>query len=213
MGPSRIALRLSLLPACPSRGQVCVHPSCSPRQHGIPRSKSGPPARWSTAMRAANVALLHGSSLRFGLCCPKPSTLNRPDPPHSWAQPNFIARRLIWAAFAVRERLGDPRVVPRFRLSIFPSMSSSTSPGSRPLHASSSFTVRICLRRGVIGSALPMLAISGLTGSPLLRPAGLLASLTGDFYFRAFNGSVTLPVAGYDYGGNWTISTGGTHTR
>jgi hypothetical protein len=55
--------------------------------------------------------------------------------------------------------------------------------------------------------------MSGLTGSPLLRPAELLASLTGDFYFRAFNGLVTLPVAGYDYGGNWTISTGGTHTR
>src|SRR5215467_7974666 len=55
--------------------------------------------------------------------------------------------------------------------------------------------------------------MSGLTGSPLLRPAELLASLTGDFYFRAFNGLVTLPVAGYDYDGNWTISTGGTHTR
>jgi hypothetical protein len=121
--------------------------------------------------------------------------------------------RLIWDAFAVRERLGDPRVVPRFCLSILPSMSSSTSPGSRPLHVSSSFAVRICLRRGVSGSALPMLAMSGLTGSPLLRPAELLASLTGDFYFRAFNGLVTVPVAGYDYGGNWTISTGGTHTR
>jgi hypothetical protein len=55
--------------------------------------------------------------------------------------------------------------------------------------------------------------MSGLTGSPLLRPAELLASLTGDFYFRAFNGLVTLPVAGYDYGGNWTISTGGALTR
>jgi hypothetical protein len=160
-------------------------------------------------MRATYVALLHGSSLRFGLCCPEPSSLNRPDPPHSQAQHNFIALRLICAAFAVRERLGDPRAVPRFRLSILPSMSSSTSPGSRPLHVSSSFAVRICLRRGVIGSALPMLAISGLTGSPLLRPAELLASLTGDFYFRAFNGLVTLPVAGYDYGGNWTISTAG----
>jgi hypothetical protein len=41
----------------------------------------------------------------------------------------------------------------------------------------------------------------------------LLASLTGDFYFRAFNGSVTLTVAGYDYGGNWTIFTGGTLTH
>jgi hypothetical protein len=164
-------------------------------------------------MRATFIALLHGSSLRFGFCCLEPSSLNRPDPPHSQAHHNFIARRLICDAFAVRERLGDPRAVPRFRLSILPSMSSSTSPGSRPLHVSSSFTVRFCLRRRVRGSALPMLAISGLTGSPLLRPAELLASLTGDFYFRAFNGSVTLPVAGYHYGGNWTISTGGTHTR
>jgi hypothetical protein len=55
--------------------------------------------------------------------------------------------------------------------------------------------------------------MSGLTGSPLLQPAELLASLTGNFYFRAFNGLVTLTVAGYDYGGNWTISTGGTLTH
>ena len=55
--------------------------------------------------------------------------------------------------------------------------------------------------------------MSGLTGSPLLQPAELLASLAEDFYFRAFKGLVTLPVAGYNYGGNWTISTGGTHTR
>jgi len=41
----------------------------------------------------------------------------------------------------------------------------------------------------------------------------LLASLAEDFYFRAFNGLVTLPVAGYDYGGNWAIFTDETHTR
>jgi len=32
---------------------------------------------------------------------------------------------------------------------------------------------------------------------------------TGGFYFRAFDGSVTLPVAGYNYGGNWTIPPAG----
>ena len=32
-----------------------------------------------------------------------------------------------------------------------------------------------------------------------------------DSYFRAANGSVYLPAAGYDYGGNWAISTGGTY--
>jgi hypothetical protein len=33
------------------------------------------------------------------------------------------------------------------------------------------------------------------------------------FYFRASGGSVSLPAAEYDYGGNWAISTGGTSTR
>src|SRR5215471_11919100 len=31
----------------------------------------------------------------------------------------------------------------------------------------------------------------------------------GGFYFRAFDGSVTLPVAGYNYGGNWKIPPAG----
>ena len=161
MVPSLITLRLSLLPACPSRDQVCFHPSCSPRQHGSSVQSRRPPAQWNTAMRATYVALLQGPSLRFRFCCPEPSTLMRPHPPHSRAQHNFIARRLICAALAVRERLGDPRVVPRFCLSILPSMSSSASPGSRPLHVSSSFAVRVCLRRRVVGSALPMLADVG----------------------------------------------------
>ena len=47
----------------------------------------------------------------------------------------------------------------------------------------------------------------------LLRPASLLAPLygsdriapaIGDFYVQAFNGSVTLPVAGYNYSSGWT---------
>jgi len=126
-----------LLPAYPPRDQVCLHPSCSPQQHGSPVLCRRPPARWNTAMRATNVALLQGPSLRSGLCCPGPSSLNRPHPPHSQA------------------RLGDPRVVPRFTCSIRPSMSSSTSPGSRSLHTSSSFARRACLHREPSGSALP----------------------------------------------------------
>ena len=48
----------------------------------------------------------------------------------------------------------------------------------------------------------------GFTGSHLLRPVRLLAPLdgsdrvspaTGGFYIQASDGSVTLPVAGYDY--------------
>jgi len=32
-------------------------------------------------------------------------------------------------------------------------------------------------------------------------------------YFRAFGGLVARPAAGYHYGANWVISTGGTHAR
>jgi len=71
-----------------------------------------------------------GSSLGSGLCCPGPSSLNRPHPPHSQAHRDFTARRLIRDAFAVRERLGDPRVVPGFRCPFFPDMPPSMTPGS-----------------------------------------------------------------------------------
>jgi hypothetical protein len=135
----------------------------------------------------------------------------RPHPPGSQARRNFIALRLICAAF--RERLGDPRVVPRFTCSILPGMSSSTSPGSRSLHVSSSFTRRACLRRLSYGSALPTLADFGAYGFTFVTTHQVARLPTGDFYSRAFNGLVTLSVVGYDYGGNWTISTGGTFTR
>jgi len=40
-----------------------------------------------------------------------------------------------------------------------------------------------------------------------------VGSADGGFYARASDGSVTLPAAGYDYGGNWASFTGGTFTR
>src|SRR3954470_24610928 len=77
------------------------------------------------------------------------------------------------------------------------------------------------LRRDLSGSALPTLPQSvsrgarfrGFTGSPLLRPVRLLAPLdgsdrvspaTGGFSIQASDGSVILPLAGYDYNSNWT---------
>ena len=70
-----------------------------------------------------------GSSLGFGLCCPDPSSLNRPHAPHSQAHRDFAAWRLIRDAFAVRERLGDPRVVPSFRCPFFPRHAALYDPG------------------------------------------------------------------------------------
>ena len=70
------------------------------------------------------------SSLRSGFCCPSPSTLNRPHPPHSRAHSVFAALRLMRNAFAVLVRLGDPRVVPCFRCMLLLDMPSSTTTGS-----------------------------------------------------------------------------------
>jgi hypothetical protein len=86
-------------------------------------------------------ALPQGPSLRTGFCCPGPSTLMRPHPPHSQAQRDFTAVQLIRPAFAVRFRLGDPRLVPCFRSSFFLNMSPSTTPGS-PAAACTQFLPR-----------------------------------------------------------------------
>ena len=71
-----------------------------------------------------------GPSLGSGLYCPGPSSLNRPHPSRSRAHHDFTAWRLIRNAFAVRERLGDPRAVPGFRCTFRPGMPSSLTPGS-----------------------------------------------------------------------------------
>jgi len=131
IGPSLLSLRLSLLPACPS------HPSGLPLSFVLSavactlRSESETSARWSTTIQATSVALPQGPSLQSGLCCPGPSSLNWPHPAHSQAHRNFTGLRFICDAFAVRERLGDPRVVPCFRCIFLPGMSPSESPGSR----------------------------------------------------------------------------------
>ena len=107
--------------AFPARRPI-VAPSCFASLLRAPRFQTclsplgvGAVVRWSAAIRATDVALPQGSSLRFGLFCPNPSSLNRPHPSHSWAHRDFTAQRLIRGAFAVRERLGDPPLVLSFR--------------------------------------------------------------------------------------------------
>jgi len=78
-----------------------------------------------------------GSSLLPELCCLEPSLLSRPHPSHSWAHRIFTAWRLIRDAFAVRERRGDPRVVPGFRYPFCPGIPSSPTPGSSIIVSSS----------------------------------------------------------------------------
>jgi hypothetical protein len=160
------------------------------------------------------------SSLRSGLYCPSPSTLIRPHPSHSQAHPDFTAVRFIRDAFAVLVRLGDPRLVPCFRCAFLIDMPPSTTPGSPSAACAQFFANGIGLRRHLTRLGAPIYPIirfrwenhfgASLVRS-LLRPVDLLASLAdltelypanGDFYTRAFNGSVTLHVVRHNYGGN-----------
>ena len=56
----------------------------------------------STSVQADPPALPQGPSLRSGLCCPGPSSLNRPHVPHWPTRRNFPALRVMCPAFAVR---------------------------------------------------------------------------------------------------------------
>jgi hypothetical protein len=94
----------------------------------------------------------------------------------------------------------------------------SMTPGSS-ITASPELRCRHRLRRDLSSSALPILPqsvsrgarISGLPGSRIcyglpscpvrIRP---MHSAPEGFYFQASNGSVALPVAGYDYNSDWT---------
>src|SRR6478736_171884 len=108
-----------------------------------------------------------GALARTGLFCPGPSSLNRPHPPHSQAHHDFTARRLIRDAFAVRERLGDPRVVPSFRCTFLPDMPSSLTPGSSIIVTCPVSRCRRGLRRELTGSTLPTLPQSDSRGRPI----------------------------------------------
>jgi len=106
-----------------------------------------------------------GPSLGSRLCCPGASSLLGPIRPtrrHTAISPS----RLIRSAFAVRERLGDPRVVPGFRCSFLPDMPPSMTPGSSDIGC-----VQYCLdadtglRQDLNGSALPTIPQSASRGA------------------------------------------------
>jgi hypothetical protein len=127
-----------------------------------------------------------GLSLRIGLFCPNPSTLFSPIRPtrgHIAISPTL---RLIRDAFAVRERLGDPRVVPSFHCLFLPGMPPSMSPG-RSESSFPEFDSNMAFAKVRTARLFPTIPpsvssgarISGLIGSPLLRPVRLLAPLDG----------------------------------
>ena len=136
-------------------------------------------------------ALPQGPSLRSGLCCPSPSSLTRPHPPHSPTRRNFPALRVICDAFAVLVHptsLACPRAVPSFRVPFLPNLSPSYVPGEsidcfHPVFVDG-VRLRPALRSDSALSTAPLQSASCGTlffgaswFAHLVRPAELLASL------------------------------------
>ena len=160
--------RLSLLPTYAPCQPVCVHPSCTSWSNGCPALCRDADSIVHRHEVESPLPLPQGSSLLPELCCLEPSSLNRPHPPHSQAHRDFTAERLIRDVFAVRERRGDPRVVPSFRCTFLPDMPPSPTSGSSDI-ASSTSRCRHGLRRGLTGSTLPILPQSVSRGRSLSR--------------------------------------------
>ena len=170
-----------------SRRMVCVHPSCPPLADAESPFCAGGVARVNTAMRAVCTALPQGPSLRSGFCCPGPSSLIRPHPPHSRAHHDFAARRFIRDAFAVlsprRPATGSvlsPLVPSQHAVLCDPGeltgdLRPTTSPTTLAF-ASSGHARRSQVAPTIRFKWVPR--FRGFSGSPLLRPVELLASLT-----------------------------------
>jgi hypothetical protein len=80
---------------------VCLRPSCRLRQHTFLAQSRGIAPVQQHRRASGFAALPQGPSLRSGLCCPSPSSLNRPHPPRSPTRRNFPAAQVICDVFAV----------------------------------------------------------------------------------------------------------------
>ena len=81
---------------------------------------------------SGSAALPQGPSLRSGLCCPGPSSLNRPHPPHSPAHPDFTVlsayTRCLRCAYSHMSR--RPATGSELSSMLFRNMSSSETTGN-----------------------------------------------------------------------------------
>ena len=113
--------------ACPPSSVVKPAPDIPTSADGLPRPfarfRPAPPAWHCVQSRAeppraaaqeTHVSLPQGSLAPVRVLLSRPSSLLRPHPPVSPARSDFAAPPLIRCAFAVRERLGDPRDLPYF---------------------------------------------------------------------------------------------------
>jgi hypothetical protein len=179
----------------------------------------GDVARWSTSVRAAAAALPQGPSLRTGLFCPVPSTLAAP----SAHIPISPLSGLYEMPSLCTLRLGDFRVVPRFRCPSFLTCRPLRLRGDRnrlvPVVRSRHRPSPCYERLGSPDCPAIRFTQGRLFGASLVRfffaaACQVARPLCGsdqnysghrDFYFQASDESVTLLAAGYNYDSHWTV--------
>ena len=103
----------------PSRRAVCLRPSCSPLPSSDPRSVPGDVVRWNTSVRAASAALPRGPRSGPGSSVPVHPRLIGPIRPTRRRIPTSPLCGLYQMPSMCSLRLGDLRVVPRFRCPSF----------------------------------------------------------------------------------------------
>jgi hypothetical protein len=182
-------------------------------------------ARLSTAVRAAAAALPQGPSLRSGFFCPGPSTLNRPHPPTRRRIPTSPLCGLYQMPSLCTLRLGDLRVVPRFRCPSFLTCRPLRPRGDRNrlvpdlrfrhrpspcyerLGSPDNPAIRFTQGR-LFGASWFAFAAACQVARPLCR-SDQSSSGHRDFYLQASDESVTLLAAGYNYDSHWTVLSQG----
>ena len=122
------ARNLKQLPAYGRYPAVCFYPSlASPTREILalcPRLSWSPRA----AVQEAFPPYPRDPWLRFELCCLDPSSLTTPPCASLAGTLRLHVFALIRSAFAVRERLGDPRDLPYFCYRAFPTCSADPTP-------------------------------------------------------------------------------------
>ena len=107
---------------------------------------------------SGSAALPQGPSLRSGLCCPGPSSLNRPHPPHSRAHPDFTVlsayTRCLRCAYSHMPR--RPATGSELSLMLFHNMSPSETPGNFSAAYTQYFTENAGLQLRIKVSAFPL---------------------------------------------------------
>ena len=158
-----------------SRHLVCVRRSCRLQ---LKYSSLCVEVLGSAQHRRASglTALPQGPSLRSGLKCPGPSSLNRPHPPYSPTRPNFPVVRVICGAFAVPAAagLGRRRAVPSFRGHSFSACRPPRPRRVRRLRAPSSSSARFAFVHRSLDSALSTSHLIRFMWNPLSGSPGSL---------------------------------------